>query len=271
MSTTTDWHLTLRAAREAVHLTRDALGQLAGVSPETVKAYELGVRQPSSGLLIALLEALKLERGARNGILMAAGFAPDGWVLGPSGYPTFMFDKDEAIEYVQQLRWPAFVMNEFLEVVGVNRICEQLWGIDFEREFPTSLDRNMLAVSSQPRFATKVNWDEMLSVAIAVFKGHHRGAEGVEQGSPYFNEVIARFMQGEPHYVTRFFELFQATPPREPKVRWSYPVVWTEPGLGVLRFEAVVSTANEPDGLAFNDWMPLDAATWDRLGKISGR
>ncbi len=78
-------------------------------------------------------------------------------------------------------------------------------------------------------------------------------------------------MEGDPRYVTRFFELWQKVPPTEPKIRWSYPVVWTEPGLGVLRFEAVVNQANEPDGLAFNDWMPLDAATWEALEQIRKR
>lgn len=104
----------------------------------------------------------------------------------------------------------------------------------------------MLAVSSNPRFADKVNWDEMVSVAIAVFKGHHRGPEEIERGSPYFAEMLQRFMQGDPRYVARFFELWQQAEGRRPKVRWSYPVVWTEPGLPVMRFEVVVNTASEP-------------------------
>jgi transcriptional regulator with XRE-family HTH domain len=266
-----DWHHRLRDARTAVHLTREDLGELAGVSHETIKSYELGQRQPSRGLLIALLDALKLERTSRNAILMQAGFAPDGWVLGPDGYPTYLFPVDEAVAYIQHRKWPAFVMNEALEVVGLNPICEKLWGIDFALEFPTPLDRNMLVVSSNPRFGDKVNWDEMVAVAIGVFKGHHRGPEDVEHPSPLFGEILSRFMEGDARYVTRFFELWQTVPPIEPKIRWSYLVVWTEPGLGVLRFEAVVNQANEPDGLAFNDWIPLDAATWAALELIKKR
>lgn len=264
-----DWHHLLRDARTALHLTREDLADLAGVSPDTVKSYELGQRQPSRGLLIALLDALKLERTSRNAILMQAGFAPDGWVLGPEGYPTYLFPMDEAIAYVQHRKWPAFVMNEALEVVGLNGVCEKLWGIDFKREFPAPLDRNMLVVSSNPRFADKVNWDEMVSVAIAVFKGHHRGPEDVEHPSPLFGEILSRFLEGDPRYVTRFFELWQTVQPIEPKIRWFYPVVWTEPGVGILRFEAVVNQANEPDGLSFNDWIPLNAETWEALGRIA--
>jgi hypothetical protein len=76
-------------------------------------------------------------------------------------------------------------------------------------------------------------------------------------------------MQGDPRYVSRFFELWQTVPAQTPKVRWSYPVVWTQLDGRTLRFEAVVNTANEPDGLAFNDWIPLDAATWEGLGELT--
>jgi transcriptional regulator with XRE-family HTH domain len=161
-----DWHLMLREARKALHLTRAQLARTAGVSADAIKSYELGVRHPSRGLLVAVLDALKLERTRRNAILMQAGFAPDGWVLGPEGYPAYQFPAEEAIAYVKQRKWPAFVMNEALEVVGLNRICERLWGVEFEREFPTPLDRNVLVVASQPRFADRVNWDEMIGVAI---------------------------------------------------------------------------------------------------------
>ena len=266
-----NWGKELSGFRRGLHLSRHELATLSNVSAPTIKAYETGSRHPTRPLLVALLDALKLERTARNRLLMAAGFAPDGWVIGPDGLQGYMFDSREATEFVKTFRWPAFVMNDALEVVGVNALCEKLWGIDFEREFTTPLDRNMLRVASNPRFADKINWDEMVSVAIAVFKGHHRGAEDVEQGSPYFTELLGRFMEGDPKYVNRFFELWQSTAPRDPKVRWSYPVVWTEPGVGVLRFEAVVNTASAPDGLAFNDWIPLDAETWEALGILAGR
>lgn len=60
--------------------------------------------------------------------------------------------------------------------------------------------------------------------------------------------------------------LWSATPPAGAKVRWEYPVVWRG-DTGLLRFLAVVSTANEPKGLAFNDWITLHGATWEALGR----
>jgi hypothetical protein len=82
---------------------------------------------------------------------------------------------------------------------------------------------------------------------------------------------MQRFSQGDPTYVGRFLQQWEATAPRDPKIRWSYPIVWREPDLGTLRFQVLVSACNEPEGLAFNDWIPLDAATWQALEALARR
>ena len=56
--------------------------------------------------------------------------------------------------------------------------------------------------------------------------------------------------------------------PAHGKIRWSYPVVWNEPGVGEMRFHCFASAANEEDGLSFQDWIPLDAETWSALGRL---
>jgi hypothetical protein len=126
-----------------------------------------------------------------------------------------------------------------------------------------------MSVASNPRFAERVeNWDEAMQAGIGVFKGHHRGPEDVENAGPYFSQVLDRFLAGDPKYTSRLLELWQETLPREPKVRWEYEVLWNEPGLGRMRFLAVVNTANEQDGLAFNDWIPVGAESWECLGRL---
>ena len=50
-----------------------------------------------------------------------------------------------------------------------------------------------------------------------------------------------------------------------PKVRWTCPVTWRDPEAGEMRFHAIMNDANEPAGMAFMDWFPLDAATWPAL------
>jgi len=79
-------------------------------------------------------------------------------------------------------------------------------------------------------------------------------------------------MEGDPKYVARFLQLWETAPSAwDKKARWTYPVVWDEPGIGILRFESIASPANDPDGLAFNDWIPLDAATWQGLEQLKAR
>ncbi len=59
--------------------------------------------------------------------------------------------------------------------------------------------------------------------------------------------------------------------PRTPNIRWAWriPSFGEEPGVGVMRFRSV-NPASEPDGLGFNDWIPLDAATWHALHRLEG-
>ena len=221
-------------------------------------------------MLVALLNVLKVERQKRNAILVGAGFAPDGQSLGPSRLPEFMFTPDEANEQVEQCPWPSFVVNEFMEVVCCNDVCQRLWDIDLNRDYAPGIERNMLSVASSVKFAERMgNWDDMVRLAIGVFKGHYRGPEELDAASPYFAQVMLRYAQGEPRFVTRFTELWQDTPPLGAKVRLMYPIEWREPGYCPMHFQGLVTTANEPDGLAFNDWVPCDAQTWEELTKLA--
>jgi len=270
--TASDWSRGLHSARKTLRLSRNRLSRIAGVSAETIKAYELGLRHPTRSLLVAILDGLKLERNARNNILADAGFSPDGGSLGPDRFSGYQFSPQSAKCHVDAMPWPAFILNDYAEVTCCNPLTERLWGIELEREFPNMLDRNMLSVASNPRFADRVeNWEEMMRVGIGVFKGHHLGAEAIDNASPYFSRILERFLQGDPKYVGRMMNLWQETPPHEPKVRWEYEVHWNEPGIGRMSFLAVVNTANADDGLAFNDWMPVNAVTWQRLGRLRRR
>lgn len=263
------WSDDLRAARQDVGLSREALARAAGVSSAAVKSYEDGSRNPSRSMLCSLLDALKVARNVRNRILAGAGFAPDGQFLGPSRMPGFMFTLDEAQQEVDACPWPSFVVNEFMELICCNEVCERLWNIDLAREFPPGISRNMLSVVSDLRFADRLgNWDDLVRLAIGVFKGHYRGPEALDQASPYFSEVMQRYGRGEARFVARFTEMWQETEPLGAKVRLMYPINWEEPGFRPMQFRGLVTTANEPEGLAFNDWIPLDGTTREELAKL---
>jgi transcriptional regulator with XRE-family HTH domain len=264
------WFRMLRAARSGLGVGQADLAARADISLASLKSYELGKRHPSRPYLIAILDALKLERSHRNAILGAAGYVSDSYEIGPWADARFMFTPEEATAYIATYRWPAFLANEMMEVVAANAVAQRLWRVDMRTEFLDPIERNLLSVASNPRFADRcANLTELLLVMASVFKGHHRGAEAPEQPSPYFAKVLERFLSGEPKYVEPFLQAFQEAVPRTPKIRWEYPVVWNDPDAGVMRFTGMVNPANEPDGLAFNDWVPLDAATWQALERLA--
>jgi transcriptional regulator with XRE-family HTH domain len=267
-----EWRRALRDARERLGLSRDEAACLSGVSMNTVKSYELGRRRPLRHHLGAVLTAYRLNREEQRPILEGAGFVAND---GPEhdGSNHLWHSADEAEAEVQRHDWPAFVLDEFVRVVAANDAAQRLWGVDLRHEFTSSVDRNLLSVASNPRFADRcVNWDETIGIVASVFKAHDWAPERVEQPGPYFAAVLDQFMRGDEQYVARFLKAWNAAPSSwERKARFTYPVVWDEPGIGIMRFESLASPANDPDGLAFNDWIPLDAATWRGLEELKAR
>jgi len=263
-----EWHEMLARARSRLGVSQADLATRSHVSHSSIKAYEEGKRHASRPYLTALLDALKLDRVERNQIMTAAGYAIDGWSFRPTN-DDLTFTIDEAVREVERYQWPAFVVDEMMGVAGANRVAQDLWGVDLKREFLDPTERNLLSVASNPRFASRcVNLDAILRVMVAVWKGHHRGPEDLDNASPFFGAMLERFLDGDPEVIARFTRAWQTGAARTPKLRWDYPVVWDEPGIGVMRFHCFASAASEPDGLSFNDWIPLDADSWARLERM---
>ncbi len=269
----TEWHTALSQARAAEHLSQEDLALAAGVSLGTVKSYEQGRRHPSRAGLIAVLDALKLDRRQRNEILAAAGYVPDGPWIGPQN-PDYLFSLDEAKAYIDERRWPAAVMNELMEVMAANRLLQAVWGVDLDHELNSPIERNILSVVSLPRFKDQLlNWNEVVAAGIAVFKGHYLGNEAADpsEWSKYFSAVMQHFAAGDESYLARFLSLWERTEGMTGKIRWQIPVRWKHPTAGLMNFEVVLNTANDPNGLAFADYLPLDAGTWEALERLQAR
>lgn len=267
-----EWPVLLRDARREIRMPRRLLAERAGVSVQTVKSYELGLRRPSRSLLSAILDVLEVDRRLRNEILIGAGFAPDGERLGPRN-TDYMFTLAEAGSLINELPWPAHVNSELMEVLAANSAVQRLWGIDLRHEFTSPIERNLMNFATDPRFADRVkNWEAVTAVAIGALKGHHRGPVPMpEAATAYFSAVMERVFGGDPGYVRRLLDLWDRVPPRTPKVRWFYPVTWDHPVAGEMNFQVSVAVADEPGGLAFHDWIPVDAATWTKLDVVLGR
>lgn len=248
---------------------RRLLAEKAGVSVQTVKSYELGLRSPSRSLLIAILDVLEVDRRLRNEILFGAGFAPDGEQLGPSN-PDYMYTLEEAGALIEDLPWPSHLNSELMEVVAANTLVQRLWGVDLRHEFTGAVERNLMNFATDNRFADRVkNWDATTALAISVLKGHHRGPVTLpESGKAYLSAVLERVFEGDPRYVRRLLDLWDRVPPAIPKVRWFYPVDWEHPAVGEMHFHVSVAMADEPGGLMFHDWIPASAETWTRLNSL---
>ena len=93
----------------------------------------------------------------------------------------------------------------------------------------------------------------------------------LDQPGVLFGDVLEAYMANDPGLIVRLFKLWTATPARPIKVRWNYPVVWRVPGIGDLRILGVVTVASHPDALGFNDWIPQDAESYERLAMVVGR
>ena len=147
-----DWRKSLQETRERQELSRAALARLASLSVDTIRAYEQGRRRPSIQSLIAILDALKLDRTEVNRIRLELGFAPDRRDYGTPSIAD-QYTVEELQVELERLPWPAFSSNELMEVVAANRAAQTLWGVDLSREFLESTERNLLRIASNPRFA----------------------------------------------------------------------------------------------------------------------
>lgn len=253
-----NWRAALRALRETMRLDRRQTGKLAGVSPETVRAYETGRRAPSRPTLLALLLALRASRNDRNRILTAAGFSDDDRPPGiePES-PDLRFE--EAVAEILASPWPACLCDDIATVLAANPPILRLWEAPPGWEELNPVERNQFARLSESAFGDHVeNWDEVASYAIATFKGHY-GEDAIADGSsPYLAAVVERFMSGNPAYLQRFARIWARTRPALRKRRFRYPITWRTTAGERRRYVAVVSLVNLTDGLFVYDWIPLD-------------
>jgi transcriptional regulator with XRE-family HTH domain len=267
-----EWFEMLREARLRLGLSQVELASRAFVSIPSVKLYEQGRRHPSRPYLVALLEALGLERIDRARILEAAGYRSDDYSHAAE-YPTGMFSAAEAAKEVHKYPWPAYVVGDSLSLIEANNLAQRLWDVDLENEFLSPVERNFLSVATIPRFADRcLNWEEAARMLLSIMKGKPERPQTLEAPSPYFAAVLQHFLAGDPKYVSRLIPLWNEVPPLwEGKMRNTYPIVWEDPDFGVLRFQCVASIAHHVESTNFNDWIPVDAATWEALESIRKR
>ncbi len=261
----------LRSERLHLGLSQVALADRVGISPETVRKYEAGGRTPARPTLERLVHALQLSATQGRAILAAAGYAAPETLFPAAAYPGYYYTLAELRAEVERVPWPEFVTDDIAGVVAANQAAQALWGVDFAAELArrSRPQVNLLAVAAERHFAARVaNWSECLTVLAGIFKGRPREPIALEDPGAFFAEVLEAYVANDPGAIPQLVAAWESTPPQPAKVRWAYRLVWREPGVGDIEFRSLVSVASEPDGLWFNDWVPVDAEGHARLGAI---
>ena len=128
----------------------------------------------------------------------------------------------------------------------------------------------MMSMLSWRRVAERIeNWDEAIALVISIVKGNYGGEAAFTQRNPYFAAAFENFLQGDSQYVQRFLALWESTPPRRRKLRFAYPIRWRHSRAGTLNFLVQANPADQRGGLMFNDWVPMDGATWEAIAQFA--
>ena len=139
-----------------------SLAVAAATTPRYMSFIETGRSQPSREMVLRLAMALDVPVRDRNGLLMAAGFAPlyPDHDLDHPAIERVMAALDHMLE--RHAPYPAVVMNRQWDVVRVNAGAAQLFA-DLCAPEPVPDPANVLQLMLEPGpvRAAVVNWDEV--------------------------------------------------------------------------------------------------------------
>ena len=267
-----DWRAMLRRERTQLGLTQQEVGLAAGLSAETIRKYESGVRTPTRTHLLEVLRVLRVPQLRVRALLTAAGFAPSEIPLPSDTQPRYWYSVADAVAEMDRAPWPQFLSGSVMDVVAANRAASLLWGVDFalEQARRSSPQMQVIPAMAEPWFADRiVNFDECLAMVVGLLKGIPDGATALDRPSPWAERILAALTSVNPAAVASLLDAWERVPVRPLRPRWSYRIVWREPE-GEIRFTGLVGLANEPVGLSFNDWIPEDAESHRVLERVLG-
>lgn len=156
-----DFPTALRHWRRTRRLSQLDLASEAEVSPRHLAFLETGRSRPSRVMVLRLAEVMGLPRGDQNGLLAAAGFAPQ--------FPVLPLAAEEMAQVRAAMGWmidrhapyPALILDRLWRIVALNGPAERLFGPAGFGEGISLLD----ALSDPAVFAGLIeNWVEV---------GHH--------------------------------------------------------------------------------------------------
>jgi transcriptional regulator with XRE-family HTH domain len=260
-----DWRRSLREHRRRLRLSQTEVARRAHLSVSAVKAYESGERHPSIEALNGLIEALGLAPEHATPIRAGAGFAPDLQFLLYGKYqsrPTEMMAAE-----VERYHWPVAVFNMVGEIIAANAAFYAMLGPSLAGQLRADPEkRNLVAMSSNPEFAERSEtWDEGVGFMIGLGKGDPRMEHNLERPPPTTQDVMRRFLAGDPKYIARLLGLWERTPAIDHWTRHQYRHHWRTEDGRLMRFWVVLHVADVWNELFWGDYVPEDAETWSLL------
>lgn len=123
-----DFPTALRHWRRSRRLSQLDLASEAEVSPRHLAFLETGRSRPSRGMVLRLAEVMDLPRGDQNGLLAAAGFAPQ--------FPVLPLEAEEMAQVRAAMGWmierhapyPALILDRLWRIVVLNAPATRLFG-----------------------------------------------------------------------------------------------------------------------------------------------
>lgn len=180
----------LRDWRAARRLSQLDLALEVGVSLRHLSYLENGKSQPSRDMVVRLADALAMPLREKNGLLIAAGFAPlyrESRLTDPAMKPV-----NRAIEFIleHQNPYPAFALNRHWDVVMLNRAAIAVFGQLREGgpKHPNVMRQVFDPDDMRPMIA---NWDEIASELIRHLHDEVAAVPSDTKARALLDEVLA--------------------------------------------------------------------------------
>lgn len=257
------WSELLRTARRQRGVRQRDLAMRASTSLRTVNGYERGAVQPSRDTLLKLTTALGMDRVTTNAVLTDAGFDPV-----PTGQLARFERRSLPFAAMQQeidrYPWPCLVMSDDMTILFWNAPATWVAELDFATALPAPPDRTLMRVAASRHFRARVrNWDEVVSVMIAMLKADFEDPDRYAEVMPSFAKLV-QDLSTQPEYHDAFpllMQHWQRVAPREDVCRTSFRADWQLADGTLLAFNCLVSSWDDFDAAGAFDWFPADRAT----------
>jgi transcriptional regulator with XRE-family HTH domain len=178
--------------RKTRRMSQLALANSAEVSPRHLCFVETGRAKPSREMVLLLADVLDVPLRSRNGLLLAAGFAPVYAESELDAPELAVVGKALAAILKQQEPYPAVVLNRRWDIVYSNGAADRFFSFLLEGQHHSIVPPNVLKLMFHPHALRPfvANW---LAVAETLFRRAHREAVG---GVPdeSLQEVLAEIL-----------------------------------------------------------------------------